>query len=154
MTHGPRLLLVLAALSAGACGHARFHTPQNFASLNDSETYQQRATSPDGVVIAARKVEVPARSSLKFWSEAISRRLEASQGYAPLGTQEIKAKSGHAGRLLKFGRDQNGHAFDYWVALFPAGKKLYLLEAGGRRDRFERARADVERAIGSVKIGW
>ena len=150
----PRLLLVLVALSVGACGHARFNTPQNFATLSDSETYQQRATSPDGVVIAVRKVEVPARSSLKFWSEAISRRLEASQGYASLGTQELKAQSGHAGRWLKFGRDQNGHAFDYWVALFPAGKKLYLLETGGRRDRFAQARADVERAIKSVKIGW
>jgi hypothetical protein len=152
---GSALLLVLAlALSASACGHAHFTTPQNFATLSDGPPYQQRATSPDGVVIAVRKVQVPARSSLKFWSEAISKRLEGSQGYAALGTRAIKAKTGHAGRLLQFGRDQNGHTFDYWVALFPVGTRLYLVEAGGRRDRFERARSEVERAIASLKISW
>lgn len=154
MRHVGFLSLLLLGLSLGACGHARFKTPQNFAKLSDSPPYQQRATSPDGVVIAVRKVQVPERSSLKFWSEAISRRLEGSQGYAALGTRELKAQSGHAGRLLQFGRDQNGHTFDYWVALFPAGKQLYLVEAGGRRDRFERARAEVEQALASVKISW
>ena len=147
------LVMLLVALGASACGHARFKTPSSFATLSDSPPYQQRATSPDGVVIAVRKVQVPARSGLKFWSEAISRRLEASQGYAPLGTRELKAKSGHAGRLLRFGRDQNGHTFDYWIALFPAGKQLYLVEAGGRRDRFDKARSEVEQAIASLKIG-
>ena len=154
MRHIELFFLIVLVLSATACGHARFKTPQSFANLSDSAPYQQRATSSDGVVLAVRKVQVPARSSLKFWSEAISRRLEGSQGYATLATRPVKAKSGHAGRLLQFGRDQNGHTFDYWVALFPAGKQLYLVEAGGRRDRFEKARAEVEQAIASVKIGW
>jgi hypothetical protein len=142
------------ALSAllSACGRASFETPTHFAKLGDSERYEQRATSPTGVVIAVRKVQVPEPASLTFWSEAIVQRLRGSQGYALLDTGDVKAESGQAGKLLRFGRDQNGHSFDYWVAVFPDEKRLYLLEAGGRRDRFEKARSEVERAIASVRI--
>jgi hypothetical protein len=143
--------LIAACLLAG-CSHAKFQTPPQFAKLAENEHYEQRATSPEGVVIAVRKVDLAEPASVTFWSEAITQRLRGSQGYALLESRDVRAKSGQAGKLLSFGRDQNGHTFDYWVAVFPDQKQLYLLEAGGRRDRFEHAKAQVTQAIASLRI--
>jgi hypothetical protein len=146
------VLIALSSFMATACHGASFHTPSKFAKLDDSERYEQRATSPQGVVIAVRKIKLAEPANLEFWSEAVSLRLRGGQGYALLGEKDVKAKSGQSGKLLYFGRDQNGHTFDYWVAVFPDHKRLYLVEAGGRRDRFDAAKAEVERAVASLSI--
>ncbi len=146
------LATVLISSFAAACGGATFQTPNKFAKLEQNERYEQRATNPQGVVVAVRKIKLAEPASLSFWSEAVTQRLRGGEGYALLGEKDVKAKSGHDGKLLYFGRDQNGHTFDYWVAIFPDHKRLYLLEAGGRRDRFESAKAEVERAISSLSI--
>lgn len=145
-------VLALVSLLAAACGGASFQTPSKFAKLEESERYEQRATNPQGVVVAVRKIELAEPASLSFWSEAVTQRLRGGEGYALLGEKDVKAKSGQGGKLLYFGRDQNGHTFDYWVAIFPDHKRLYVLEAGGRRDRFEHAKTDVEHAITSLSI--
>jgi hypothetical protein len=147
-----RVLSLTCLLLLSACGRASFQTPDNFAKLAEHRSYQQRSTNPEGVVIAARRVDVAEPASLAFWSEAIVQRLRGGEGYALLGTRELRAKSGQAGKLMRFGRDQNGHTFDYWVAVFSKAKQLYLVEAGGRRDRFEKAAGEVERAIASLSI--
>jgi hypothetical protein len=136
----------------GACGHPSFAKPSEFARLDESGSYDERATSAHGVVIAVREVEAPKHTSLAFWSEAIRQRMHAGQGYALIAERDIRAQSGEAGRLLSFGHDQNGHTFDYWVAVFPCNKSVVLLEAGGRRDRFDAARPELERALASVTL--
>jgi hypothetical protein len=143
-------LLFVSSLAV-ACG-ASFQTPNKFAKLEDNDRYEQRATNSQGVVVAVRKIKLAEPASLSFWSEAVTQRLRGGQGYALIGEKDVKAKSGHSGKLLYFGRDQNGHTFDYWVAVFPDHKKLYVLEAGGRRDRFEQAKSEVERAIASLEL--
>jgi hypothetical protein len=139
-------------LALFGCAHAHFDTPREFARLDEESSYAQRATSPRGVVIAVREVEAPEDTSIAFWSEAISLRLHAGQGYALLAEQDVKAKSGQVGKLLRFGHDQNGHTFDYWVAVFPQKNRVVLLEAGGRRDHFEKAKPQVEKALASLTL--
>jgi hypothetical protein len=145
------VLWLLAAACLGAC-HASFQTPRMFGKLARQARYEQRAASPQGVVIAVRKVKVPEPASLDFWSDAVVQRLSAGQGYALIKAGEARAKSGQPGRLLQFGRDQHGQTFDYWVAVFPEKRRLYLFEAGGRRDRFDKQRADVEKALRSLSL--
>ena len=142
---------LIGQLAAGCTG-ASFQTPSQFAKLADNERYEQRATNPQGVVLAVRKIKLAEPASLSFWSEAVAQRLRGGEGYALIGEKDVTAKSGQSGKLLYFGRDQNGHTFDYWVAIFPDHKRLYLLEAGGRRDRFESAKTEVEQAIVSLDI--
>ena len=134
------------------CAHAQFDTPREFAKLDQESEYAQRATSARGIVIAVREIDAPEDTSIAFWSEAISLRLKSGRGYALLGEQDVKARSGEAGKLLRFGHDQNGHTFDYWVAVFPQHERVVLLEAGGRRDHFEKARPEVEKALASLTL--
>jgi hypothetical protein len=144
-------LLLLAAWCLAGC-HASFQTPRVFGKLAKHQRYEQRAASPHGVVVAVRKVRVPEPAAVDFWSDAIQQRLSTGQGYALLKTSQIRAKTGQPGRLLEFGRDQHGQTFDYWVAVFPQKKRLYLFEAGGRRDRFEKLHAEVEKALRSLSL--
>jgi hypothetical protein len=148
-------LLAVLWLVAGSCltaCHASFPTPRVFGKLAKHERYEQRAASPHGVVIAVRKVKVPDPAGVGFWSEAIEERMSAGQGYALLKSSDVRAKTGQAGKLLQFGRDQHGQTFDYWVAVFPQQRRIYLFEAGGRRDRFEKLRAEVERALRGLSL--
>jgi hypothetical protein len=147
-----RTFVLLALCLLGACAHARFETPREFARLDEDGPYTQRVTTAHGVVIAVRAVEAPRHTSVAFWSEAITQRMQAGQGYALLGTRDVKAASGQSGKLLTFGRDQNGQTFDYWVAVFPRKKRVVLLEAGGRRSPFEKARPDIEQALASLTM--
>lgn len=144
-------LWLLLTVCLAAC-HASFQTPRTFGKLARQARYEQRAASPHGVVIAVRKVKVREPASLEFWSDAVVQRLSAGQGYALIKAGETRAKSGQSGRLLQFGRDQHGQTFDYWVAVFPRKKRLYLFEAGGRRDRFDKQRAEVEKALRSLSL--
>jgi hypothetical protein len=150
MTHTLKLALGLSLLLL-AC-HPRFDTPVEFARLTEAGGYQQRATSAHGVVIAVRKISAPRDTRLAFWSEAITQRMHAGQGYALLERRDVRAKTGEAGHLLTFGHDQNGQTFDYWVAVFARKKSVVLLEAGGRRDHFEAARPELERALASLEL--
>jgi hypothetical protein len=139
-------------LTLFGCAHAQFDTPHEFAKLDEKSSYAQRVTSARGIVIAVREIDAPEDTSIAFWSEAISLRLNSGQGYALLGEQDVKAKSGQAGKLMRFGHDQNGHTFDYWVAVFPQKKRVVLVEAGGRRDHFEKAKPEVEKALASLTL--
>jgi hypothetical protein len=145
-------IFAVALFLLSACAHVSFDTPREFAKLDEHNSYEQRATTAHGVVIAVREVDAPEDTSIAFWSEAITQRLKAGQGYALLESRDVKAKSGEAGRLLGFGHDQNGQTYDYWVAVFPQKKKVVVLEAGGRRDHFEKAKPELEQAIASLVL--
>jgi hypothetical protein len=145
-------IFAVALFLLSACAHTSFDTPKEFAKLDEENSYAQRATTAQGVVIAVREVDAPEDTSLAFWSEAITQRLKAGQGYALLDSRDVQAKSGEAGRLLTFGHDQNGHTYDYWVAVFPQKKRVVVLEAGGRRDYFDKAKPELEQAIASLVL--
>ena len=60
---------------------------------------------------------------------------------------------GQAGRLLRFGRQEGSQPYVYWLGLWVTPAKVYLLEAGGRRDEFEKVQGQVEQTIAGFEIG-
>ncbi len=73
-------------------------------------------------------------------------------GYALLDTKDVRAASGQSGKQLRFGRDQNGTPFKYWITIFVTESHLHIVEAGGRTEHFDAAEGRVERAITSLTI--
>lgn len=149
-------MLVIAMAAAGltaACGRPfDVKTAQGFVELENQETYAYRATSPEGVVTAVRVVDDEKRGDLAFWTHAITLQLRDGQGYALEGTSDVTSNDGTKGKLLRFGRDQDGKPFAYWVALYAAQDRLFLVEAGGAKEPFDRAKRDVEASMASVKV--
>ncbi|MBW2460428.1 MAG: serine/threonine protein kinase [Deltaproteobacteria bacterium] len=152
---GLTLSLALSlALSVNGCGSSFAMTaPDGFVELDeDNSNYDARFTSADGVVISVRAIEHDPEGDLAFWVEAIESRVRMNGGYALLDTKEISAASGQTGTQLRFGRDQNGTPFKYWISIFVTEGHLHIVEAGGRTEQFDAAEARVERAIENLEL--
>lgn len=134
------------ALILLGCQPTLVRTPAQFVRVDERSggPYDYRATSADGVVLAARVIPQDAESGgdLRFWCDAIIRRLRLQRGYALDSEQDVKTKSGQAGKQLRFGHDQGGKPYRYWVAVFVVEDRIYLLEMGGQAARFD-ARVDA-----------
>ncbi len=145
-------LLVLLAAVAGCGRPFDVKTAPGFVPLENQATYDYRATTPEGVVVAVRVVDDEKRGDLAFWTQAVTLQLRDVSGYALLDSEDVRSRDGTAGKLLKFGHDEGDKPFAYWVSIFPAQGRLFLVEAGGAKDSFERARPSVEWMLASVRV--
>jgi hypothetical protein len=153
----PALLaaLLATALPLAACGGTASHLtpPTNFIELDEpGESYSQRATSAEGVVMAVREVDNDPYGPLAFWVEAIKRRMRTVRGYALVEEKDVRAATGEAGKQLRFGHDEAGGPYHFWLTIFVTDDNVLVLEAGGKKDVFEAAQAEVERAIAAYRI--
>jgi hypothetical protein len=147
------LILVAALFAATGCGKPfDVQTAPGFVPLENQGQYEYRATTPEGVVVAIRVVEDEKRGDLAFWTQALTLQLRDVTGYALLDSVDVGARDGTKGKLLKFGHDEADKPFAYWVSIFPAQGRLFLVEAGGSKDAFERARPSVEWMMKSVRV--
>lgn len=149
--------LLLPALALGGCGAAyALELPERFVTLDDDAQedagYAMRATTADGVVVAVREIENDPEGDLVFWQEAVTLEMRDRRGYALLGDAELRAKSGEKGRLLRFGHDEEGETYRYWMALFVTSERIFLVEAGGKEEVFAPVEADIEAAIRGFRI--
>ncbi|MDF2693522.1 MAG: hypothetical protein K0S65_1905 [Labilithrix sp.] len=147
------VLLLLASLALAACGRPfDVKTAPGFVPLENQSTYDYRATTPEGVVVAVRVVEDENRGDLAFWTQALTLQIRDVSGYALLDSTDVTSRDGTRGKLLQFGHDEADKPFAYWVAIFPAQGRLFLVEAGGAKDAFDRAKPSVEWMLKSVRV--
>lgn len=159
MHHSPSslALALLALASFAGCGHHfSIDTPADFVELEPEREqrrgYAMRATSADGVVIAVREIADGREGSRDFWVDAIRNRLRRAGGYALLEEEDVRAASGDTGHQMRFGRDEAGRPYVYWITVFVRGDRVTVVEAGGRREVFDEESDGVRRAIASVRL--
>jgi hypothetical protein len=145
---------IFLLLLLGACGGAHPLTvPADFVVLEDDYAdYDVRATNAHGAVMAVRTIDNDVEGNLSFWVDAVKNKLRTQGGYALLEEGEVRAASGQEGHQMRFGRDQNGQAYQYWVTLFVTPDAIWLVEAGGRGEVWEQAAPHVERSIATLTI--
>jgi hypothetical protein len=145
--------LVLAPLVGGCGAHFDLQTPDDFVELEDEHSgYAMRVTTANGIVIAVREIDNDPEGNVAFWVEAIKNRLRMNGGYALVEEREVTAASGQKGTQLRFGRDQNGTPFTYWLTLFAGEDHLHIVEAGGRQELFEPAEERIAQTVASITI--
>jgi hypothetical protein len=151
------LLITLAALSAFACTPT-FATPKGFVDLDEQGTYDQRATTADGLVLAGREIENDPEGDLAFWSHAIENQMRMRGGYALLEKKKVKSTSGHDGEALRFGHDEGNKPHLYTIAVYVTKGNfwhdgtIYLVEAGGPKELVEKNAASIDWAIRNVRV--
>ncbi len=150
----PFCLLVAFALATSACGRPfDIETPDGFVELEDQKpAFDYRATSVSGVVIAAKAIDSKDRNDVEFWKDAIASRLRTVEGYSLLSEAAVTSVDGTPGHRLRFGRDEQGQPYEYWVTVFTAQDRIFVIEAGGSRQAFDGARKPVERYLASVRV--
>jgi hypothetical protein len=145
MKHRLIRLAMLAALAPAACASFRATTPGGFVELPDqAPSFDYRATTHDGVVLAVRALDNDPRGDEAFWSQAIEGRLRQQGGYALLESRAVTSASGLTGRQLRFGHDEGSRPHLYYLTLFVTRRRIFLLEAGGARDPFQREAARID----------
>jgi hypothetical protein len=151
---GLLLPLCLSSLLLACAPSARLATPPGFAVLDDQKEFVYRATSADGVVIAIRAEANKPLGNLDFWADVLDRKLRNSKYVAEGKAAEIRSPSGVPGRELKYTREDQGRTYRYWVAVFVTADRVWLVEAGGDKDRFSgKVEKEIQRAIESFVIG-
>lgn len=160
----PRVLRVLGVLVLGGvlsgvlgCGqHFDLEAPDDFAELTSgggsATRHAYRATSADGAILAVREVDNTQHASRAFWAQAVRNRLRRAGGYALLSEQTVRSADGTEGQQLRFGRDEGASPYEYWVTLFVTHERVFVVEAGGRREPFEAQRAAIEQAIATLRL--
>jgi hypothetical protein len=144
--------LVTAAGVAGCGRPFDVKAAPGFVELANQNDFQWRATTPEGVVIGVRVVEDEKRGDLAFWTQAVTLQVRDVSGYALLESVDVVSGDGTKGRLLEFGHDEDQKPYAYWIAIFPAQDRLFLVEAGGQRDLFERSRASIVGTMKTVRV--
>jgi len=140
-------------LSLGACGRPfDVRTSSRFVELEDDPSYDYRATTANGVVVGIRAIEVDRDlgGNLAFWVEAVEQRMRRIGGYAVLSKTDVRAGR-LTGKQIRFGRDEGDRPYRYWVTLFLDDDYLYLCEAGGSQDVFQRSEREVMALIRSIR---
>jgi len=72
-------------------------------------------------------------------------------GYALLDRRDVKSKSGADGIQLRFGHDEDGEPYLYWVTLFVTESRIFVLEAGGPKEEVQREEARIEWSIANFE---
>ena len=154
-----RLSLLLAVtvltscLATAACGKPfDVKTAPGFVALENQRDFDWRATTPEGVVVGIRVVEDEKRGDIPFWTQAVTLQLRDVTGYALVDSADIVSADGTKGRLLKFGHDEDDKPYVYWVAIYSAQDRLFLVEAGGAKELFERARPNIEWTMKTIHV--
>ncbi len=143
---------LFALAMAGCHSGAQLQAPDGFAQLDGQKSYDWRAASAQGVVLAVRTEPNEPRANVDFWADAIDVRLRR-QGYTAEARKDVKSANGSDGKQLRYSRVEDGRTYRYWLTVFVNNDRVYVVEAGGDRDSFDPAEKLVERAVLTVRAG-
>jgi hypothetical protein len=144
------LVLSFAALGTGCGRPFEVATPEGFVELTEGKNrydqahHEYRASTADGVVVGVRAYENEPKVDLALAIRAFENRVRLGEGYALLEKKETTARNGQKGTMLSFGHDEAGGAHLYTVAIFVTEDWVYILEAGGKKDLVDKAKASVD----------
>ncbi len=148
------LLSALLLLGAAACGRPfDVKTAPGLVELEDQgPRYDYRAIAPEGVVVGVRAVDVGKKGDLAFWTRATELRMRQLDGYALLGTGDVKSRDGTPGREMRFGHDEGGKPYVYAVRIFVKGGRLFYVETGGPRAEVAKYQASLDWMQASLSL--
>lgn len=122
--------------------------PTGFAAYDKPRPY--RAVSPDGLMFQVRSAKHEPEATLDFWKEALKKRM-LDAGYTFVAESDLEA-SGKKGYLIELAAPMGAEDDSYWVAVFPDGDRLILVEAAGEAGRFQGRAAAVRAAITGLRF--
>ena len=151
-----RYWLIGFASLAIACGRPfDVKTAPGFVELEQQNTgYDFRATTPEGVVMSVKVEDAPSDNGadLDFWARAVTLQMRDVQGYALIESKDVTSRDGTKGKQLRFGHDEGSKPYTYWVSVFVAQERLFIVEAGGAKRLFEKWTPSLEWMEKSVRV--
>jgi hypothetical protein len=149
--------VAIGAIGFGLAGCGRpfkVKTPPGFIELEQQAEhgFLYRATTPEGIVVGVRVIEDEDRGDLAFWVRTVTLQMRDIKGYALMSTADAKSSDGTAGKRLQFGHDEDHKPYLYDLLVFRVPGRVFLVEAGGKREDLERVRPNLEWMLASVQV--
>jgi hypothetical protein len=135
-----RLWIVTALVAPGCGGRGWVDTPSELPPgyvAIDRGRHEWRGISAEGVVVGLRSFDREPAATLAFWSKVVQQELEGTKGYVVEGEEAVTCASGQPGTLLRFSAPR-AESTAYALALFPADRRIFVLEAAGPRAPLEK----------------
>ena len=148
-------LSLLTTVVGTGCGRPfDVKTGKDFAELREQENegFAYRAMTPEGVAVSIRAIPNEQEADLGFWTKAVTLKLREQDGYALLGEDAVTSKNGTPGRRLRLAREEGKKTYDYRVTVYLAQGRIYVVESGGAREEFAKAKGTVEQMESSVAV--
>jgi len=148
------IAILAALLTAVGCGPSfEMRTPAGFVELEDDySAYDYRATTADGLVIAAREIDHDPQGDMAFWLRAIENRMRDRGGYALVETRDVRSADGVVGKQLRFGHDdESNKPHLYYLTLFVTESTIFVLEAGGSKELMTSQATQIEAAVAGFR---
>ena len=89
------------------------------------------------------------KANTEFWADTLDAKLR-DKGYVAEGTRNVKTAKGLAGTQLRYTTTKNGREHRYWVTVFATAKKVFVVEAAGDKEPFDKSVGAVDGAISSL----
>ena len=142
---------MLAFLLVTGCA-PRIDVPQGYVTLRNSQSYELKAVSARGCVIALNThPNEDARADLSFWSQAVEHQKVDLDGLRLAGRETIKSTTGLDGVLFKFELGEGQGKVAYLVALYVTPRQICTVEAGGPADLVAADSEKLHKAMLSVR---
>lgn len=133
-----------AVLLAGCASTAKLSPPDDFAELDQGDTYDFRATNASGVVMGVRVEKNDPRGNLDFWVAALDYKLQKSGYTKKTARSEKIGTASLEGARVKYEITRAGRPHAYWLTVFVEEDRVIVVEAAGDEAYFD---ADVEKKI-------
>ncbi|MBW2701299.1 MAG: hypothetical protein JRF33_10805 [Deltaproteobacteria bacterium] len=136
--------ILLLTLLGSAC--VSMQPPEGYAA-HEHWAYTLKAVSTEASVVALNQFrnQDEQRGTLAFWSEAASKHLVRSRGYAAVKEGDFTSPRGK-GHWMLFSKRFKGTEHLYMLGLVLEGDKIFALEAGGEKNSLE---PDLDRLVKS-----
>ncbi len=127
----------------------RSEAPEGFAIYPKGKAF--RAASPDGVLFRVRTEAHEPDATLAFWKEALRKRM-LDAGYRMLSETDVAAGD-TSGYLLQLTAPLGVEDALYVVGVFPAGRRLVIVEAAGEVSRVTARLEAILAAVAALQAG-
>ncbi|MFO0547512.1 MAG: serine/threonine protein kinase [Polyangiaceae bacterium] len=143
-------VLVAASGLVGCSKPYEVARPDGFVELTEDDSrydrsaYEYRASTADGVVIGIRAYKNKPKVDLALSVRALENRIRLGEGYALIEKKDASAIDGTKGTTLRFGHDEAGGAHVYEITVFVTEDWVYVVEAGGKQELFDKERVAID----------
>ena len=125
--------------------------PEGFAPYQKKMRREERAVSPDDVVVRVRAERHKPDATLAYWEEALTERMTAA-GYKLVGEAQRIQVGGQEGTLLEMNAPFGTDDYTYLIVVVPDGGRLVIAEAAGEITRFAKRRDAIVAAFQGLAL--
>ncbi|MBN1972504.1 MAG: DUF4349 domain-containing protein [Sedimentisphaerales bacterium] len=140
-----------ASQGSSVFNQSKFSLPDGYIKYFENKK-QTRAMSADGVMIYVHKEKNYQGGNIDFWSSLVHRMLVEQKTIRITKQPELKLKNKKDAVMFVGSKQVGSKQYGYLAAIVPTKQNVYIFEAWGPMQEFEKDRVKLEEAVISMRL--